>query len=52
MYEVHFNGRTSHVSNYVYCLYATKGQLCDAEHSQLVIAKCLVSVDRNMTTVA
>jgi len=34
-YEVNFNGRTSHMSNYFYCHIQPKGLLYDAERHVL-----------------
>jgi len=41
MYEVNYNSRTSHVSNYFYCRIRPEGLLCDAERDLLAIAKFL-----------
>ena len=42
MYEVSYNGRTSYVSNYVYCCIQLEGLLYDAVCDLLAIAEFFV----------
>ena len=37
MYVVNYNGRTSYVSNYVYCRIRSEEFLCNAERNLLAI---------------
>jgi len=39
MYEVNYNGQTSHVSNYFFCRFRSERLLYDAERDLLAIAK-------------
>ena len=43
MYEINYNGQTSHVSNYFFSHIRPAGLLRDTERDALAIAKFLVS---------